>query len=144
MWGKYLYLQHSKIQPESLYYLIYGSYRAKDENGRYCIDTNHHCIYKYKSVSIDALIPKSVAKSLNYLVDIVQDSAHSKEDLKLKVDEYCKETHDKLMLLSCVYIYMNILKWFACTMLTHQDKEINATLWQEINNSRKFTIKIWQ
>lgn len=112
-------------------YLIYGSYRAKDENGRYCIDTNHHYIYKYKSDSIDALIPKSVAKSLNYLVDIVQDSAHSKEGLKLKVDEYWKETHDKLMLLSCVYIYMDILKWFACTMLTHQDKEINATLWQE-------------
>jgi hypothetical protein len=63
-------------------YLLSGSYRAKDENGRYCIDINHHYIYKYKSVCIDALIPKSVAKSLNYLVDIVQDSAHSKEGLK--------------------------------------------------------------
>lgn len=72
-----------------------------------------------------------MAKSLNYVVDIVQDSAHSKSGLKLKVEEYWNETHDSLLLMSCVYIYMDILKWFASTMLTHQDKEINALLWQE-------------
>ena len=112
-------------------YLIFGTYRAKDENGRYCMDTSHHYIYKYKSDCINALIPKTVAKALNYLVDVVQDNAHSKEGLKLKVDEYWNKTHDYLLLLSCVYIYMDILKWFAYTMLTHEDKEINATLWQE-------------
>lgn len=113
-------------------YLVFGTYRAKDENGRYKLDVNRHYVYKYKAEFINTLIPKTMAKSLNYLVDVVQDYAHSKEGLKLKVDEYWKESHDHLLLLSCFYIYMDILKWFAKTMLTHEEEEINATLWQEI------------
>lgn len=110
-------------------YFLHGTYRAKDNNGNYIYDEKHHNINKYKSLS--RIMPESMAKSLNYVVDIVQDFAHSKDGLKLKVEEYWNQTHDSLLLMSCVYIYMDILKWFASTMLAYRDKKIKTPLWQE-------------
>lgn len=113
-------------------YFLFGSYREKDEKGRYKKDANNKPILLYKCYDPhDPLMPGPLAKSLNYVIDIVQDSAHSKEELKLKVDEYWNNTHDALLLKSCVFIYMDLLKWFASTLTNHQDKEINATLWRE-------------
>lgn len=77
-------------------------------------------------------MPKPLATSLKYIVDITQDGSHSKNEMKLKVDEYFEQTKDILMLRSVVFILIDLVKWFAITALTHQDVEINEqTLWQK-------------
>ena len=79
------------------------------------------------------IMPKPLAQSLKYIVDITQDGSHSKNEMKLKVDEYFEETKDVLMLRSVVYILIDIIKWFAITALSHQDSEVNEqTLWRKI------------
>lgn len=50
--------------------------------------------------------------------------------MKLKVDEYFKKTKDVLLLRSVVYILIDVLKWFALTLLAHQDIEANMRLWK--------------
>ena len=79
------------------------------------------------------IMPKPLATSLKYIVDITQDASHSKNEMKLKVDEYFEETKDVLMLRSVVYILIDVIKWFAITALSHQDIEVNEqTLWQKL------------
>lgn len=74
-----------------------------------------------------------IARSLKYIVDIVQDGAHSKDGLKLEVDKYFKNTKDIFLLRSVAHLLIDCLRWFALTVLNHQDKEINAiSLWEKI------------
>ena len=113
---------------------------TNDMNG--CADyfyySNYSPIIDNKRVTLYEMIdkkimPKPLARSLVYIVDIVQDGAHSKANLKLKVDKYFEETKDTLLLRSVVYILIDIIKWYTLTVLNHRDKEVNAvTLWQKI------------
>lgn len=106
------------------YYLLNGKYGIKDNSGKY-IDT-------YKNIGSD-IMPKPLAFSLKYIVDITQDAAHSRNNLKLDVHKYFKETKDVLMLRAAFFILMDVIKWFACTVSKHNDAEKNAlTLWEEV------------
>ena len=79
------------------------------------------------------IMPMPLARSLKYIVDIVQDGAHSKDGLKLDVDKYFKKTKDTFLLRSVVHILIDCLRWFALTILNYQDEEINAlSLWEKI------------
>lgn len=104
-------------------YFIHNKYGIKDSTGKYT--------FPYEMLGGD-LMPKPLATSLKYIVDITQDGSHSKNEMKLKVDEYFEQTKDILMLRSVVFILIDLVKWFAITALTHQDVEINEqTLWQK-------------
>lgn len=82
------------------------------------------------------IMPKPLVSSLAYIVNITQDASHSKDTLKLKVNEYFEKTQDFLLLRSVVYILMDILKWYAITALNNHDKEVNElVLWDEIKNN---------
>lgn len=100
-------------------YLLYNNYRNEGK-----------IIYEKMGKEIMA---KPLAQSLKYIVDITQDASHSKNELKLKVDEYFQDTKDTLLVRSVVYILIDIIKWAALTALNNQDAEINAlTLWREV------------
>ena len=106
------------------YYLLNGKYGKKDNTERYVT------IYEKRGGDI---MPKPLAFSLKYIVDITQDAAHSRNNLTLDVHKYFMETKDVLMLRSVFFILMDVVKWFACTLLKHKDREINAlTLWNEV------------
>ena len=104
----------------------------------------HDCYKKdgavlYKKDDLD-IIPKPVAASLRYIVNITQDSAHSRDDLKLKVDEYFAQTKDCLLLMSVVYAAMEFVKWLAMTAMSHKDPEANQyMLWSEVSHEEKET-----
>lgn len=52
--------------------------------------------------------------------------------MKLKVDEYLESTKDVLLLRSVVFILIDVVKWFAFTLLHSQDMSLNeATLWSK-------------
>ena len=79
------------------------------------------------------LMPKPLAYSLKYVVDITQDGAHRNGYLSLKIDEYFTNTKDVLLLCSVINILMDVLKWFKATAESHSNPEINAkTLWRKV------------
>ena len=51
----------------------------------------------------DDIMPRPLAQSLVYFLDITQDAAHRKGKLQLKVDVYFVETKDVLLLKSIVF-----------------------------------------
>lgn len=80
-------------------------------------------------------MPKPLAQALKYLVDITQDGAHSKNDMKLKVDEYFEKTKDVLWLRSVVFILIDVVKWFAVTLSNNDEPDINErTLWRKCDD----------
>ena len=103
-------------------YFVYNCYSIKEEE-------SYRKIYEMDGGDIMA---KPLASALKYIVDITQDAAHSKSELKLKVDEYFEETKDILLLKSVVFILMDVVKWFAITALSHKNPEENKeTLWHK-------------
>lgn len=105
-------------------YFLHNKYRIKDTEGK--------VIYPYQMLVKD-IMPKPLAHSLNHIVEITQDASHSKDKMKLKIDEYFNKTKDILLLRSVIYIFLDVLKWFARTLIEHQDKEVNKiTLWGEV------------
>ncbi len=105
-------------------YFLYNAYSLKQNGG---------CRVKQYEMAGGNIMPKPLAQSLVYIVDITQDGAHSKGKLKLKVDKYFEETKDTLLLRSVSYILIDIIKWFVVTLLNHQDKDVNEiTLWAKV------------
>lgn len=105
-------------------YFRFNSYRTKGEDGKW--------IYPYKMLGND-IMPKPLARSLQYIVEIVQDASHNKGEMRLKVDEYFEKTKDVLLLRSVMFILLDILRWFDETSQAYPDKEINEfTLWKKV------------
>ena len=104
-------------------YFLYQKYSPKDKDG--------NRVLKYEMIE-KKLMPMPIARALSYVVNIVQDSAHSKDKLKLKVDEYFANTKDTLLLKSVVFTFMDCVKWFVITVCKNNDYEHNAiALWKE-------------
>lgn len=104
-------------------YFLYNTYSPK-RNGGPRVSLYH--------MECGNLMPKPLAQSLVYIVDVTQDGAHSKKNLKLKVDKYFEEEKDTLLLRAVANILIDIIKWFVTTLMKHQDKKINeATLWKK-------------
>lgn len=105
-------------------YFLHNRYGIKDASGK--------LTYLYEMLG-ENIMPKPLAQSLKYIVYITQDGSHSKNEMKLKVDEYFEETKDIFMLRSVVYILIDVIKWFALTASVHQDIEVNEQiLWRKI------------
>ncbi len=106
------------------YYFKHATYCPKDTNGQR--------VKLYEMINKE-LMPKPMAVSLSYIVEIVQDGSHSKDQLKLKVDKYYSESKDTLLLRSVVYILIDCIKWFTLTAQNHPDEEENAEkLWKKL------------
>lgn len=108
-------------------YFLHKKYRITDSTGTHT--------YLYEMLGGD-IMPKPLALSLKYIVDITQDGAHSKNKMKLKVDEYFESTKDVFMLRSVVYILIDIIRWFADTAISHNDADVNEiTLWRNLQKN---------
>lgn len=103
-------------------------------HSKFSIKKNSQYVKIYEMIETD-IIPKPIARSLSYIVDITQDATHSKDKLKLKVDEYFEKTKDTLLLRSVVFVLMDVLKWFAVTASKNGDPDVNEiTLWKKVDN----------
>lgn len=107
-------------------YFLHCNYSIKNESSQYTI------VYEMLTKEI---MPRALACSLNYIVDITQDASHSKKDLKWKVNEYFDNSKDTLLLRSVVYILIDFMKWFVVTALNNKDVNLNeTTLWKKVDN----------
>ena len=106
-------------------YFLYKAYSPWDEQTRRRIPQ-----YEMKG---DDLMPKPLAQSLVYFLDMTQDGAHRKKKLTLKVDEYFNKTKDVLLLRSVLFILIDIIKWFIETWKCHLDPDVNEIeLWEKV------------
>ena len=83
----------------------------------------------------EPLMKRPLARALYYLIDVTQDGAHNKKNMKLEVDKYWQKYKDTYLLRSILLITCDILIWFAKTLLQNQDKERNALRWEKINTA---------
>lgn len=106
-------------------YFLYKAYSPWDE-------LTHKRIPQFKMKG-DDLMPKPLAQSLVYFLNMTQDGAHRKKDLSLKVDEYFNKTKDVLLLRSVLFILIDIIKWFIETWKCHLDPDVNEIeLWEKV------------
>ena len=105
-------------------YFFYKSYSPIDDKTKKRVT-----LFKMK----DDIMPRPLAQSLVYFLDITQDAAHRKGKLQLKVDVYFVETKDVLLLKSIVFILMDIIIWFIDTWKEHKDPDVNEiVLWEKV------------
>ena len=109
-------------------YFLHNKYRVKDQ-------TTGNYDFLYEMLGSD-IMPKPLARSLKYIVDITQDGAHSKNEMKLNVDEYFEKNKDVFLLRSVVYILIDIIRWFADTAISHKDADANEiVLWKKLQEN---------
>lgn len=60
----------------------------------------------------DGVMPKAIACSLGDLIDVLQDGSHKKQDLNLHVSEYVTEAKSPFLFRACLYLVMDILRWY--------------------------------
>lgn len=95
----------------------YGERKTKDET------------YKDLYVMKGEVMPKPLAKALSFAVSVLQDGAHAKSSLTLKVSEYLTKSQDILFLKSVGYIVIDVIKWFAITAL-YKSENGSVVFWK--------------
>lgn len=106
-------------------YLEYGGY-VKLDNAYRCLDK---------------IMPKPVARELHYILDITQDYAHNKKDLKLDVDKYWETNKSSYLLRSVLFAVCDILRWFKLTCIKFGDNaNEKEDIWIEI--PKRFTSSV--
>ena len=60
----------------------------------------------------DGIMPKAIACSLGNLIDVLQDGSHKRQDLNLHVSEYVAEAKSPFLFRACLYLVMDVLRWF--------------------------------
>lgn len=76
------------------------------------------------------IMPQTLARSLAYYLDVVQDASHSWEDLKLGVDDYVRQQQNTLLLQTMVTIALELCLWFNAYSLENQDLKANEAKWR--------------
>jgi hypothetical protein len=78
--------------------------------------------YSYKS--LNNIMPAPIAKSLKALIEILQDGSHNKDSLHLSVSEYVNEVQTPFLFRACLYLVMDLLKWYHDTSEKLMNNEI--------------------
>lgn len=116
----------SKNTNGTAYYFLNNKYGEKCEPGSNC----HKDLYE---ACDGGIMPKPVAQLLVSITHIVQDAAHNKKDLKLKVYEYYNEHHDFNLLRSVMYSLIGVVKWYADAVTKYCSTDMDERpLWKEI------------
>ncbi|MBQ7819381.1 MAG: hypothetical protein IJ341_06745 [Bacteroidales bacterium] len=67
---------------------------------------------KYITIEGQEIMPKPLARSLWFFLDITQEGSHKKEDLTLGVEKYVRDTKNINLFRSILYIAMDMCLWF--------------------------------
>ena len=70
------------------------------------------------------VLPKPVSHTIGQLIDITQDGSHKKQNLNLHVSEYATESKSPFLFRACLYLVMDVLRWYKNT----EDKLKEGTL----------------
>lgn len=79
------------------------------------------------------LMPPAMAKSLESLIDIVQDGSHHKDNLNLFVREYVTETQTPFLFRTSLYLTLDIMRWFDDIEQKLNNGSLRPPLYKERN-----------
>jgi len=83
----------------------------------------------YEPIDKELMHP-AMARSLESLVDIVQDGSHYTEDLHLFVREYVTDTENPYLFRSALYLTLDIMRWYDDIELKIEDGELRPPLYK--------------
>ena len=81
------------------------------------------------SINKGEVMPPTLARSLYYYLDITQDASHSKDDLKLNVEQFVQSQKNVLLLKAIVNIALDICLWFNKYTIDNPDFAANESRW---------------
>lgn len=87
--------------------------------------------YKLKDEYKD-LMPKPLAHSLRFFLNITQDGSHDTSGLTLGVNKYVRETKNINLFRSVLYIAMDMCLWFYDIRISNDD--FSVAKWEERDN----------
>jgi hypothetical protein len=79
---------------------------------------------------INDVMPKAIITTLWGLVDITQDGSHNKQDLNLHISEYVFEEKTPFLFRACLYLVMDILRWYNKTINRLSDGSLKPPLYK--------------
>jgi hypothetical protein len=85
-----------------------------------------HEDYEYLSEIVEPM----AAENIHRLLNITQDASHLEGNLKLRADEYLKNSKTDYLYRSCVYLLFDILLWLKDYISKNDDKEQNQKHWK--------------
>ena len=83
------------------------------------------------SINKGDVMPPTLARGLYYYLDITQDASHSKDDLKLNVEQYVHSQKNVILLKTVVNIALDICLWFNKFSLENIDYCANEAKWKK-------------
>lgn len=87
----------------------------------------------YSLIEGQEIMPKPLARSLWYFLDIAQDGSHKKGDLKLGVDKYVRDTKNINLFRTILYIAMDLCLWYK-NVRAEADSPSFVPKWERIKN----------
>lgn len=87
----------------------------------------------YRVIGDGEIMPKPLARSFWYFLDITQDGSHKKGDLKLRVDKYVRETKNINLFRTVLYIAMDLCLWYKKVRDEVESPDF-APKWERVKN----------
>lgn len=94
---------------------------------------NNGVYENYSFIEGKELMPKPLARSLWYFLDITQDGSHKKGDLKLGVDKYVRDTKNINLFRTVLYIAMDLCLWYK-NVRDEADSPDFLPKWERVKN----------
>lgn len=94
---------------------------------------NNGVYENYSIIEGEELMPKPLARSLWYFLDITQDASHKNGDLKLGVDKYVRDTKNINLFRTVLYIAMDLCLWYE-RVRGEADNPAFVPKWKRIRN----------
>jgi hypothetical protein len=95
-------------------------------NGSSIFLANKHSDY----VHLSEITPTLISENIHRLLNIIQDASHSEGELKLKVDQYLKNSQSDFLYRSSVFLLFDLLLWFKLFMEKNNIRDTNLKLWE--------------
>ena len=83
----------------------------------------------YYIVESEKIMHEALVYALRYALDLTQDASHNREKLKLRTDEYARETQSNHLFSSVLHVTMDLLLWLSEKMACETER--NALKWEE-------------
>ena len=95
-------------------------------NGSSLFLANKHSDY----VHLLEITPPLISENIHRLLNIIQDASHSEGELKLKVDQYLKNSQSDFLYRSSVFLLFDLLLWFKLFMEKNNIRDTNLKRWE--------------
>lgn len=91
---------------------------------------------EYHAMPTSGIMPKVVCHTLDKLIDVLQDGSHKTNNLNLHVSEYVTNVHSPFLFRGCMYLVMDVIRWFVDTA----DKKLSGEMKSDNGFYKEWTV----